>query len=442
MNTRINKNIYDIELIRKDNQYYQLYLNRYKSEKPKTKILSNKVVSKSHTISYVLELVVRKWIEQSGQMIEEQIISFHTKNKNGKKRLFKELDYVLKKGEKYIIGELKVSSGSKAKLKASKQLLESQRMLKKRFNNVDTQIIWVDLNYKNCIENLDKFSPSFKNLQFRVEEINSKLFKVLHLSAESIFNWGVENKIIKTPELIRAALIENELIHQRRELKFKIKTEQKKKKDTVSIQEIIEIEKNINQFKMEHSFFNARVELSQKGWTYFDNKSIEFLQLFIDFTKLYFQEENEYQINSDFYNFPPNTKYVSFFNKNKTDEKEIELFLIDAEKVYHLLTNEDVFTLEEIYFSTNTKLQVPLVDNLGLRRFYYPINKQSNMPIDNSVLELFSKIVVESDPVNISLNANSLLLIDNHRILQKINISSFDKLENLDIKLLKIKTAN
>lgn len=319
--------IKNIQLVSPDNPFYRLYQSKFRSEKQKNVVDSSVIKTHSYTTSWVLEDVVREWIKSSGTMLEERIIMYDEYYAvNQFRRMFKELDYVLKQGDKLIIGELKVST-SNPRVKASKQTFLSSEIIKKIAQSFEVQIIWVDLCTQYAKEAVSEFRPNFMKSVFQKFDYNEDKFtykhkfKFLHIDAKDIFKWGLENNHIKTPELVMAVLEESEIIGKIHCLKEDIILLRKDIKDN------IENEKQIDNIKRSISIENAKLDIIQKGWTV-QNKELENPIL---------ENSNQtisYISNKFCDNFRTENqvvKYIVFDNFNLS-----EIQLIDAIKVYIL----------------------------------------------------------------------------------------------------------
>lgn len=201
------KPIKNIRLISPQDSLFVQYKQSFKKQTPKME----KVRSNSEMISSVLELTTREWVKTSGKFLEKRIITFDKFDFKSKtyKAVFEEIDFVLRDGRDIILGEVKTSYSDKGVFpKATKQLIRKGELLKRIGFKVKFQIIFFDLCHQATSNPLNKFSNKYPNSVFSSFCNNNVTFEYLHLSPVELFQWGVKNKTIKTPELLHAALLE------------------------------------------------------------------------------------------------------------------------------------------------------------------------------------------------------------------------------------------
>ena len=151
MDQPIQKQHYrNVQLIKVTDPFYLIYLSQYKKEKKADIVYDKPVPLKSDVMGYLLELAIMGWVKNSGICLAEKIITYEKGFGKGHRKMFKELDYVLRRDKKYFVGEVKVSSSAKGNVsKACEQLSFSKELLNNITDNVTTQIIRVYLNFKN-----------------------------------------------------------------------------------------------------------------------------------------------------------------------------------------------------------------------------------------------------------------------------------------------------
>ncbi len=424
-NIELKPAIRNVQLVSVDHPFYKLYLSQFRRKS--NGINNSAVKSKSFLISMVLERTVQEWIKTSATVSKERIIYYEI----GRKRFFKELDYVIKKNNRYIIGEIKVSSmEGDVVSKAAKQLNESKIILSHISKDIGMQIISINLNYKNTEDKLDEFNPNFSGTIFRSVELNRNKYEFINLSPVEINQWGVNNSIVKTPELLQAAIFEAELRDKRRsakkelEDKVKIQVENKVANDS-------ELQTEIKDLMMLVSILTIKIDLLEKGWVHLTNKSEEFLNevlqnlgevIFV--TDVIIKEDSKALITSgralDYHTDHHKAKFIAWYCRKQTSLGG-ETILMDAEKVYGKLKEDEKKELEHIELFEHKifpddKESHPLVNNDYPRKFYYSywlVKKEQN---NNSALKEFQRIIKEAEPLKILLASGDILIIDNHRI--------------------------
>jgi hypothetical protein len=200
-----------IQLISSNDQAFLNYVhgfnNRSGSENKREKY-------KSEMIAYVFELATREWVKSSGKYFDKRIIAFERYDFQLKKNkvFFEEIDFVLKEGKNLILGEVKSSYSAKGVFqKASEQLIRKGELLKKIGYKVSYQIIFFDLCYHHTKRIKNQFMRDYNKMNFSIAEFANQSFEIAHLNPTEFFDWGVEQHIIKTPELLKAAVEEAEM---------------------------------------------------------------------------------------------------------------------------------------------------------------------------------------------------------------------------------------
>jgi hypothetical protein len=410
------KQIKNVQLISPDNQFYKLYQMRFKNEKPQKEVLSKKVVAKSQTISWVLEKVTQAWIKLSGKMQDERIIMYELHyGKNKFTRLFKELDYVLKFGNKLIIGELKVSNDN-PRGRASKQTYESSKLIKHITENFEIQVIWIDLCPQYSREETSVFNTDFSKSKFQLFDYMSDerctykhKINFLHIDVKDIFSWGVVHKLIKTPELLLATLEESDIVGRVKLLKQEIQLLRNDLRGK-SENEATKIESKIADIRNIIAIEKVKLELIQKGYIVqkYDTKQA----IFENYKRTILHLEN--QNCCDFQTEHPKDKYIVFSKCHIT-----EIQLLDAEKIWHRLSDKSKQEIETVWVNFGGD-KFSIISIEGRRRFAYGIDKINNSQKSIGGLIEFQHIIDNSEPIKIQLQEDEVLIINNWRMLYKI----------------------
>ena len=413
-----------IALVSESDPIYQLYLSRYKTEKKEDVVYNKPARKKSETMGFLLELAVKDWAKKSPFFIEEKIISYQFTSSTDKK--WKELDYVLKQGGRLIIGEVKTSSSSKGRVvEACKQLSYSKELLSHISNSVTMQIIRIDLNFKNATEPFDEFNQDFQKSKFRTYEWGGQKFQLLYLCAQDVFNYGVENKIIKSPEIFEPAVYETNLLHQRRQTKELLKEKNKELIEISNVDELENIQNEIGQLQGSVFHYDIKINLSHQGYDQIQNKSEEEYKSIINELGERFIpgkiEDSFCERTNGFSMDDPNAKYITYYNGSN---QEVEFNLLDAERVYLRLSDEQQSELQSINFVAENTLQeqrdsLPLLRKFPYRKFYYSNTLLREEDGNNKSLQQFEHVVRQSEPVKVLLNPGDILIFDNHRMLHR-----------------------
>ena len=433
-----NSQLRNIKLISDKNQSYQNYLLQFKTKKEKDVVYDKPAPAKAFIMSYLLELAVVEWVKNSGIYKSEKIISYQYGNKNRPITKYKELDYVLQDGTSHFVGEVKVSASANGLIsEAIKQLIFSKELLSKISKPITMQIIRIDMNFRNAVETFDVFNEKFELSNFRDFERDGTIFKLLYLSAEDVFNYGVSKKIIKSPEIFLPAVYENELLYEQRKTKEQIK---KNKKELANIEELEQI-KLINSAnnELEQKVFlnDIKIKLSQVGWVQLDNISEDDYKFIIDYLGVNIDEEitldDFCERTKGFCTDDHKTKFISYYCR----KEEIEFNFFDAEMVYLRLLDEQKSELQNIKFVAKFGSEsYPLLNKTPYRKFYYSNNLLNKEDSHNKALQQFEHVINRSQPTVIKIKPNDVLIFDNHRMLHRK--SNFDKL-NVVKKVILVK---
>jgi hypothetical protein len=411
--------IKNVQLISKKNPAYKSYCEQFKSTNNNI-VQSGYVKTKAFTASHILEIAVREWIKKSGQLLKNRIISYEVCKGNKYERRFKELDYVLKKNNRLIVGELKVSNKNPIST-AVEQLVFSQRLLRHINKSVQTQIIWIDLGAKFSKDIIDEFTPKFLEAKFRTIDRSGEQYKFNHkfqylqLGPEEIYKWGLDNKILHTPQLLDAILEEAEIINKERNIRLRLHNIDRFY-ETYTEEEKTSADNEKYALQKQSVHVGIAKQLHQKGYAIRTNSNACETEEVINSLSDSFVIKQSTNIKSDFGTDNCDAKYL-VFKKQHFSNKEI--VLLDAEKVYHRFSVEDKTKLENsfIHFGTRT---VPIVDNSGRRKFVFDYNKISDEQKSSSIIASFMQILHNAIPAKINMNETDILIIDNHRMLHKI----------------------
>ena len=378
-------------------------------------------------MSYLLEMTVLEWVRKTSLSLDERIIRYEYGFGNRKKVVFKELDYILKVGENYFLGEIKVSSikGGMAP-KAKEQLSYSKELLSYLSDSPILQIIKIDLNFLNSQTPLDEFCNDFLDSKFRTYIYDQDKFEILHLSAQDVFNYGVINNIIKSPELFAPVIFETNILHEKRGLKVEINDLKRLLASETDYENLCRTQAVLSQYELSLFLCEIELRLSQEGWVYLSDKDhidYEFIIDYLGGKSLSNVLTNEIKTRSNgFHSEDQIAKYISYY----CNFGEVEFQLLDAERVYCRLSDEQQCNLQNIKFKIDNVLQYgkssyPLLSKKQYRKFYYAGNLVNQKDNDNDSLKQFELIIKNSLPIKILLKPNNILILDNHRLLYKNN---------------------
>lgn len=157
-----------------------------------------KTISKTERLSRILEKVVRSWVASVGGT-DDRIISFEVfrHRSNDYRQHYRELDLVIDRGDHLVIGELKVSYSKKSRLKAHRQLQEVYQLVSRMDKPVHLLLIHINLlpNKKN--PPLAEFETDFRKCRILQRTLYGDfVYGFLHLEADEIFEWGLQNGLI------------------------------------------------------------------------------------------------------------------------------------------------------------------------------------------------------------------------------------------------------
>lgn len=204
------KTIKNLRLISETDPIYRAYQSSFRKN---DLIIRNSEKPKSEMIAYVLEITVREWLKKSDLNLTDRIITYERFDYKTPKviNLFDEIDYAIKNKNEITIGEIKTSfHENRLKAKATEQLKQKGEYLKEIGYKVRYQMIFFDLCYSHSKSVLNKFDTDFRKVNFSLFEHDGVEIEYLHLNPLEIYEWGVKENIIKTPELLDAALKEAE----------------------------------------------------------------------------------------------------------------------------------------------------------------------------------------------------------------------------------------
>lgn len=349
--SRKYSSVNNVQLVSEQDPFYQLYMSRHKSEKMSDVVYDKPVRKKANIMGYLLELTVRHWVSGLPSFIEEKIISFREGSNERQEPRWRELDYVLKAGNRYTIGEVKVSLREKnISNDAFEQVSNSREILSQISNSVNMQIIKIDLNFKNATEPFDKFHNDFKNVKFRTYEWEGLKFQILYLSAKDVFDYGVARGIIKSPEIFEPIIYEMDLKHERRQIKEKLKNKKKELLEISNVDALEAIQNDIDSLRKQLFPLEVKINLSEQGWSHITNRNQDDYNLIVDDLgqNIGLNNQTNYCTKTNgFSSDHPMAKFVSFYNSSG---KGIEFSLLDAELVYIRLLDGQQRELQKIEF--------------------------------------------------------------------------------------------
>ena len=343
--------------------------------------------------------------------------------------LWKELDYTINKDSQLVIGEVKTSTADDKILRAAcKQVDYSEELLKKNYTSITKQIIWIDLNFRNSAEILDEFKEDYHSMKFRKYSFQENVYQYVHLSAQDVFNYGVNNRIINSPELMNPALTETELRHERRTLKQELKEAESALLEIGSVDELDILQRQIGDLKDSIWVLDIKLDISENGRHLIQDKSDSMLKILL----------NELGANSDFeltkgtnnsnssgfYSSDKEARYLAI-SQNDSEGGGVEIDLIDAERVYLRLPMEKGYDLQNVQcISPTTKKTYPLFTKTPVRQFYYSGVFSSKDDEQRESLKEFENVIRKSDPIKVELKPGDVLLVDNHRMLIRVPVES------------------
>ncbi len=440
MASKINFNeirILKVKLISPQHPAYVSKGNGYKKYREEDKKLKSTLTlsllnSKAQIISIVLENVVREWISKSANINTNRVIDFKYSANNFYSRDFRELDYLIENGNQYILGEIKVSSTIDGMVgKASKQLLDCKKLLETTGKKIEMQIVRINLYSDYSNSPFDEFHDDFTKSEFTTISRDENTFKLIHIFVDDIFNWGIKNKLIKTPELLVVAKAEaqlsNIISNSKKEI-AKLMEFQEESGIELTTEEI----ERISALKEITLLSDIKLKLLLNGCIVLHDISENLLRKIISElqtsncpTEIIREAEDKIFVESDnsvrLKTFNSEMKYAIYY----VDESEVcqkDVYLMDAEKVYSKLSpscKESLVQVKHILTDSETGAMkiVPVVDNTGFRKFHYDLNEIEPEFIGNQGLVVFQNILDENDAHRIVLRPMDVLIFDNHRIL-------------------------
>lgn len=422
-----NSGIRNVQLVSVTDPLYLSNQAQYKEVKEVDVVYNKPVRHKSEIMGYLLEMTIRSWVKNSGISLNERVITYKHGSGVREKNLVRELDYVLGNEKKCIVGEVKVSSTGKGVVsKACAQLIYSKELLENIIDSVTMQIIRIDLNFNNATEPFDEFNNDFIKSCFRAYEFKDHKFQLLYLSAQDVFNYGVRNNIIQSPEIFDPMVSETNLLNNKRLLKVELKERKKALCEIDDFDQIKNIEKSISQIEEEIFLNNIKINLSQQGWAHLENRNEKDYNLIMDYLgnniKQEIQSDDYCERTTGFLTEDQKIKYISFYSLNA----EVEINLLDAEQVHLKLPLEQRTELQNILFVSKSQALAepvcyPLLIKIPYRKFYYSNNFLRNEDRESISLKQFEHVVNKSEPTKIQLKQNDILIIDNHRMLHRYN---------------------
>lgn len=431
-----------VQLISDAHPSYQKFMLRYKTKKEKDVVYDKPSNSKSGIMGYLLELSIREWVNKSGLCLNEKIICWEQIEDGKYSKLFKELDYVLLKGKTHFIGEVKVSLTENGNVPtACKQLSSSKELLAKILGAMTLQIIRIDMNFNNATESFDEFNPDFSKAKFRDYEWNEQKYQILYLNARDVFNYGVQNKVIMSPEIFEPAVYETDLLHNQKQLRKQLKENNDALLEISNTDELENIQSEITHLERKLFLGNVKLNLSQKGWIHLTNISAdEFTAITNSISNSIEQANptNDFCVKTNGYcTDKPTTKFLSLY----CDNAETEINLLDAERVYMRIPIEEGHDLQNIEFvvpdnSLDKLKNFPLYSRFPTRKFFYSDSLLRQSDSENKSLQHYEQVINNSQPTKILLQLSDLLIIDNHRMLHQRTTNTDNLKRKIILELL------
>lgn len=378
-------------------------------------------------MSGLLESTIKEWVKRSGLLNPNSIISLQYQNERNV--LWKELDFVVNQGNQLVIGEVKTSTADVKVMKdACKQVDDSETLLKVNYKSISKQIIWIDFNFRNTTEVLDEFKEDYILMKFRNYVYDGNNYQYVHLSAKDVFDYGVKNNIIFSPELMKPALEETQIRHERRILKQKIKEIEKVLDEVGSVDELEKFNDQLKDVKENIGILDIKLGVYENGWHHIrslENIATKQTLNNLGITKDFQLFSGDWESNSfGFYSSDKEARYLAIANINEVQEPE-EVNLLDAERVYLRLPIEQQFDLQEIQsISRSTFKAHPLYTRNPEREFFYTGIFLNEEDCKRESLLTFEKVIRNSEPVEIKVYPGEVLIIDSYRMLVRIPTNS------------------
>jgi len=404
---KVNKYIKNIQLISVEDPRYVEYCTQYK--KPKGLLNHNKVKPKNETMSYLFEKTIQNWIANTNKAIENRIIYYELHKRKSIEARFIEVDYLVLNENAITIGEVKVSTSDLPNVRyASEQLLTRKELLSQIFNSISLEIIIVNLNQSILEEKLQVFKSNYFETHFQQFQLDNQQYKFLQINPHDIFAYGLQNKIIKNPFILKQSLNEVDLLVSSRNKKKLVKALKNELKNELEEIKRQIIEEKINALLEEIEKLLIQINLIQFGWALVDTLKIPLNKLK--------QELNIYQIEhvsinpKGYISLNAISKYVCFDN--------INVSLLNAELIFNKLSDETKACLTKSEFIDPEKNeQISFVIQSEIPTFNYSTNLSSTC--DNGIIALseFENVMQNSLPINISISPNQTLIIDSSKML-------------------------
>jgi hypothetical protein len=111
----------------------------------------------------------------------------------------------------------------------------------------------------------------------------------------------------------------------------------------------------------------------------------------------------------------------------------LKINLLDAERVYQRIPNEEGHDLQNIEFlipnsSLDDLKSNPLFNRFPTRKFFYSDKLLRQTDSENKSLKHYEQVINNSQPTKMLLQLGDILIIDNHRMLHQ-RTTNTDKLK-------------
>jgi hypothetical protein len=412
-----------------DPTYLEHQKKKYKTEKQSDKVYNTPPRKKYQVMAGLLESTIKEWVRRSGLLNPNSIISLQYQNERNV--LWKELDFVVNQGNQLVIGEVKTSTGDDKVIKdACKQVDDSETLLKVNYKSMGKQIIWIDLNFRNTTEVLDEFKEDYLSMKFRNYTYDGNNYQYVHLSAKDVFDYGVKNNVILSPELMKPSLEEKQIRHERRVLKQKLKEIENGLDEVGSIDELEMYKSQLKELKEKKALLEIKLGVYENGWHHIrslGNIAIKQILDSLGITKDIQLNSGDWQSSSSgFYSSDKEARYIAITNIN---QEPIEVNLLDAERVYLRLPIEQQHDLQHIQsISHLTRKTHPLYIRNPEREFFYTGIFLNEEDCKRESLLNFEKVIRNSEPVEIKVYPGEVVIIDSYRMLVRTPSNSCSNL--------------
>lgn len=259
---------------------------------------------------------------------------------------------MVNQGNQLVIGEVKTSTTDDKVMKdACKQVYASETLLQVKYKSIGKQIIWIDLNFRNTTEVIDEFNEDYLSMKFTNYTYDGNKYQYVHLSAKDVFDYGVKNNVILSPELMKPAIEETQIRHERRLLKQKSDEIEKLLDEVGSVDELEIFTSQLKDVKEKIGLLDIKLGVYENGWHHI--KSLESIKIkqtldSLGITKDFQLNLGDLQSNSaGFYSWDKEARYIAIANNNDVSQS-IEVNLLDAERVYLRLPIEQQHDLQHI----------------------------------------------------------------------------------------------